>query len=113
SLLVMSDFFQVAPEGLFEADTGLVSANHDGSFHNCGFHWGSPVHPWPRYPVNEASWRGDGTQVPRNSSIGLSKNCECRGTYICAQRSNQDRLCILASQKTVMVPESWVGVSPR
>src|SRR5262245_28599830 len=37
-LLAISDFFQVAPEGIFEGDAGLLSMNDNGTFQNRGFH---------------------------------------------------------------------------
>ena len=37
-LLGLRDFFQFSPEGIFKADTGLVSINDDGTFNDRGFH---------------------------------------------------------------------------
>ena len=45
----MRDFFQLSPEGIFKADAGLVSINHDGTFNDRGFHQGSPENPPARY----------------------------------------------------------------
>jgi hypothetical protein len=37
-MLRVRDLFQDSPEGLFKADAGLVSTNHDGTFNDRGFH---------------------------------------------------------------------------
>jgi len=34
----LRDFLQPVPELVFEADTGLASADHNGSFDDHGFH---------------------------------------------------------------------------
>ena len=43
----MSDFFQLTPEGIFQADAGPVSTNDDGMSDNRRFHWGGPRRPLP------------------------------------------------------------------
>src|SRR5262245_60540118 len=43
-LLAISDFFQVAPEGIFEGDAGLLSMNEMERFRIADFIW-SPYYP--------------------------------------------------------------------
>jgi hypothetical protein len=44
-LLDMCDFPQVAPEGIFKADAGLLSIDRDGMFDDRGFHQGTSEAP--------------------------------------------------------------------
>ena len=43
--LDMRDFSQIAPEGIFEADAGLLSIDRDGMFDDRGFHQGTSEAP--------------------------------------------------------------------
>jgi hypothetical protein len=43
--LDMRDFSQIAPEGIFKADAGLLSIDRDGMFDDRGFHQGTSEAP--------------------------------------------------------------------
>lgn len=55
--LIVRNFFQVVPEGVFEAHARLVPVNDDRAFDNLGFHDGLP-RKFRGGSCGDSMWRG-------------------------------------------------------
>ena len=78
--LAMSDFFQLTPEGIFQADAGLVSTNDDGAFDNRRFHWAPLCSPRSSYT--------DSAPLERVRLLTIQSYCASVKPYACRKHDN-------------------------